>query len=305
MAFKLAKDIPRGTTFAYRTPPRSGNEINGLGEGDYRRASHVFHNDGDDALPWNRLDHLFGYVMHWKVAYWIMRNMWNLRRATGPAAARRQEISDPDQMTSEIMARAKTLGADLVGVTDVKPHHVYEGHEVPYRFAISIGVEMDRGRMAGIPDNVAAGEVMRAYAQVGRVVGLLSEGDSPEGMAGARLRQPEQWRSPSDPCRDRLRLRPAREARIAHLEGARFELPPRLCGHGSPPRPDQSACRHRRRRPVRTMQHLRSQLSRRRDPRRAPARAWRAQVVHRLRQVHLLLLRDERLRHLHRGVPLE
>ena len=175
MAFKLSKDIPQGTTFAYRSAPRSGNEINGLGETEPRRASHVFHNDGDDALPWDQLDNLFGYVMHWKVAYWIMRNMWNLRRATGPAAARRQEISDPDQMTSEIMARAKTLGADLVGVTDVKPHHVYEGHEVPYRFAISIGVEMDRGRMAGIPDNVAAGEVMRAYAQVGRVVGLLSE----------------------------------------------------------------------------------------------------------------------------------
>jgi len=175
VAFKLSKEIPEGTTFAYRTPPRSGNEINGLGEGEFRRASHVFHNDGDDALPWDRLDNLFGYVMHWKVAYWIMRNMWNLRRATGPAAARRQEVDDSSQMTREILARAKALGADLVGVTDVKPHHVYEGHELPYRFAISIGVEMNRSRMAGVPDNRAAGEVMRAYAQVGRVVGLLSE----------------------------------------------------------------------------------------------------------------------------------
>ncbi len=175
MGFKLAKEIPRTTTFAYHNPPRSGNEINGLGETEPRRASHVFHNDGDDALPWDQLDNLFGYVMHWKVAYWIMRNVWNLRRATGPTAATRREVEDAGEMTREIQARAKALGADLVGVTDIKPHHVYAGHEVPYRFAISIGVEMDRGRMERVPDDVAAGEVMRIYAEVGRIVGLLAE----------------------------------------------------------------------------------------------------------------------------------
>jgi len=51
LTFKLRDDIPRGTTFAYRNPPRSGNEINGLGEsfsGSYYivRATHTFGTGG-------------------------------------------------------------------------------------------------------------------------------------------------------------------------------------------------------------------------------------------------------------------
>ena len=42
MAFKVRADIPRTTTFGYRQAPKSGNEINGLGEAEVRRASHVF-----------------------------------------------------------------------------------------------------------------------------------------------------------------------------------------------------------------------------------------------------------------------
>ncbi len=174
MAFKL-RAVSGHTTFAYRSPPRSGNEINGLGETAWRPASHVFHNDGGDALPWDGLDGLFGYVMHWKVAYWIARNIWSLRRATGPVAKRQRAVPEPAAMTAEILERARALGADLVGVTTIQPHHVYVGHDVPYENAIAIGVEMDRGKMAGVPDDVSGGEVMRVYAEVGRIVGRLSE----------------------------------------------------------------------------------------------------------------------------------
>lgn len=173
--FRLSKDLPRTTTFAYREPPVSGNTINGLGERAARPASHVFHNDGGESLPWDRLDGLFGYVMHWKVAYWIARNIWNLRKATGPAAASRTPVDDPAAMTRRLESRARELGADLVGATDVKPWHVYAGREVPYARAISIGVRMHRERMAGVPDDTAAGEVMRAYADIGRITGTLAE----------------------------------------------------------------------------------------------------------------------------------
>ena len=175
MAFKLSKDIPQTTTFAYREPPRSGNEINGLGERARRQASHVFHNDGDDELPWDRLDSLFGYLTPWRVAYWMLRNMWSLRRATGPTASVQRRVDDPSEMASEIETRARELGANLVGVTDIKPHHIYRGHEVPYAFAISVGVEMNRRSMAGVPDDASTAEVMRAYAEVGRIVATLSE----------------------------------------------------------------------------------------------------------------------------------
>jgi hypothetical protein len=73
VSFRLRDDIPRGTTFAYRNPPRPGNEINGLGEKTFRRASHVFHNDGTDSLAWDALDRLFSYVKSWKSVLYIMK----------------------------------------------------------------------------------------------------------------------------------------------------------------------------------------------------------------------------------------
>ncbi len=175
MGFKLRPDIPRGTTFAYRSPPRSGNEINGLGEKAFRRASHVFHNDGTDSLPWDGLDRLFSYVNSWRSVLYIMKNIWNLRRSTGPAAPVQRAVPDPSAMTREIKERAKALGADLVGVTALKAEYVYAGHEVPYRYAISIGVAMNRDRMRNVPDDRSAGEVMRIYSRIGEIASTLSE----------------------------------------------------------------------------------------------------------------------------------
>ncbi len=175
MAFKVRSGIPRSTTFSYREKPTSGNVINGLGEQEKRRASHVFHNDGDDALPWDGLDRVFAYVNHWRVVLWILRNIWNLRKSTGPPAPSRIPVDDPAEMTDRIESLAKDLGADLVGVTSVRPDFIYEGHEVPYENAIAIGVSMNRERMQGIPDPASAAEVMRAYAKVGRIASCLSE----------------------------------------------------------------------------------------------------------------------------------
>ena len=58
MSFKT-KEVNSHTTLAYRKPPLSGNVINGLGEKEWKQASHVFHNDGDDVLSWDRLDSIF------------------------------------------------------------------------------------------------------------------------------------------------------------------------------------------------------------------------------------------------------
>lgn len=175
MGFRLRDDIPRGTTFAYRNPPRSGNEINGLGERTFRRAAHVFHNDSTDSLPWDALDRLFSYVNSWKAVLYIMKNIWNLRKSTGPPAPVQRAVSDPAAMTREVKVRARSLGADLVGVTTMKPEYVYAGHEVPYRYVISIGVQMNRERMKNVPDDTSAGEVMRVYARIGEIASTLSE----------------------------------------------------------------------------------------------------------------------------------
>jgi NAD-dependent dihydropyrimidine dehydrogenase PreA subunit len=175
MSFKLRKEISSHTTLAYRTLPLSGNVINGLKETEWRQARHVFHNDGDDVLAWDQLDNIFDYVNPWQVATWIMRNVWYLRKSTGPTASSRRRVDDQAAMTREIKQRAQALGAGLVGVARVKPEHIYQGHQVPYQNAIAIGVVMDREKMKRVPDVISAEEVMRAYARIGKITSQLSE----------------------------------------------------------------------------------------------------------------------------------
>ena len=53
--------------FGYVESPRSGNEINGLGERKRRQATAVFHNAGDAQLDWQALDDFFGLINPWRV----------------------------------------------------------------------------------------------------------------------------------------------------------------------------------------------------------------------------------------------
>jgi len=152
MTFKLRKNLSHHTTLAYRNPPVSGNTINGLGEPERRQASHVFHNDGTSKLEWDRLDQLFAYINPWPVVLYIFRNIWNLRKARGPVAAQQRAVADPAAMAKQVKKMARDLGADLVGITTIKPEYIYQGHELPFQFLISIGVEMKREKMAGVPD---------------------------------------------------------------------------------------------------------------------------------------------------------
>lgn len=175
MNLKLRDTVRGPTTLAYRRPPLSGNIINGLGETECRRASHVFHNEGDEELPWDLLDRLFSYMNNWRVVLHIFRNTWNLRKATGPVSPVRREIKNALAMTEEIKRRARRMGADFVGATSMRPDYVFENREVPYRWVVCLGIAMNPSRMKGVPDNTSAVEVMRAYAKAGRIAARLSE----------------------------------------------------------------------------------------------------------------------------------
>lgn len=161
---------PPTYAFGYRHPPRSGNEINGLGETTKRQARHVFHSAGGPPLDWQALDDFFGLLSPWSVLRHVIGNAWQLRNKDGPVRDTQRPVDDPAAMAAEIKERARALGADLVGVTRITDECLYEGHTVPYEFAISIGLAMDREQMAHVPQEPAAVEVMRSYREISRIV---------------------------------------------------------------------------------------------------------------------------------------
>ena len=156
-------------SFAYRSPPRSGNEINGLGDPEKVRATPVFHSSGGVTLEWQALDEFFSVINPWGVVRHLLANVWQLRRQDGPVGRQRRNVGDRDAMAAEIKDEALRAGAALVGITRITEEDLYEGREVPYEYAICIGLDMNRAEMAHIPHERAAAEVMRVYREVSRV----------------------------------------------------------------------------------------------------------------------------------------
>ena len=103
---KLLDTPPPTYDFGYRQLPQSGNEINGLGETERRRARPVFHDATGCTLAWSKLDNFFGYICRWGIVKYILANVWQLRRRNGPVAPVKVDVQDPQAMASQIKAKA-------------------------------------------------------------------------------------------------------------------------------------------------------------------------------------------------------
>jgi NAD-dependent dihydropyrimidine dehydrogenase PreA subunit len=164
---------PAEYAFAYRTPPRSGNVINGLGEALARRPKPVFHGTGGEVLDWAALDRLFVALSTWGAMWQTLKNLWVLRSADGPVAATRIVVDDRRAIAAQIKQQARHFGAAAVGVTALTDDCIMQGRDITYRYAICLGFPMDRAEMAHVPQRRANLEVMRAYVRSSRTaVGL-------------------------------------------------------------------------------------------------------------------------------------
>ncbi|MFQ5612997.1 MAG: 4Fe-4S dicluster domain-containing protein [Anaerolineae bacterium] len=172
---KVIDPPPPTYAFGYKNPPQSGNDINGLGLEEKVQARHVFHNATGEDLPWNALDEFFSQINTWGVVRHMLANVWQLRRQEGPVAETQVDIDDPEAMAAEIKAEARRLGAGLVGIAPVTDEALYQGYQVPYRYAICLGLPMDREEMRHVPHERAAIEVMRAYREVARIAIELAQ----------------------------------------------------------------------------------------------------------------------------------
>ncbi len=161
-------------SFQYRERPRSGNEINGLGEAVVRRAVPIFHGSGARKLEWQHLETFFALINPWRV-YWLnIVNRWMLRNADGPIAERQEINADPRAMSTEIKQTGCSLGAGKIGITKLSEHALYEGKTPDYKNAIVILYPMDPDEMAHITQPRAGLETMRAYNEISRVTIALA-----------------------------------------------------------------------------------------------------------------------------------
>lgn len=163
---KLKSQPPKEATVNYRQAPCSGNDINGLGEKKFRRAKYIYHSNGKSGpLPFDRMQHVFRYSVPAKMLPSIIRGAWATFRPQGEQAETKVAVSDAELMTQQIKGKARELGAGVVGICEMKDDYLVEGATNKYRYAIALGLPMDREKMLTVPSHTAAMEVQRVYTQ--------------------------------------------------------------------------------------------------------------------------------------------
>jgi len=148
-----------------RKPLVSGNAINGLGETSPRRPQHVYWALNPADIP------------HGDMQLWFYQKNDHPDLNAGRAARKTEEAiplaallprathASTDDWTVRIKAQALELGADAVGIARIDPDWAYEGHEVPWRYAVVMAIAMDYTIMQNAPRIDAGVEVVRQYSR--------------------------------------------------------------------------------------------------------------------------------------------
>jgi epoxyqueuosine reductase len=166
-------------------PAVSGNAINGLGEVAPARPRPIYWHD-PDATP-------HGPLQRWFQARFADEPLLAQARA-GRAAVAAQPLAPlaaipaertAREWTERVKACARQEGAELVGVTRVRPEWVFEGMEVPQRWIVMLGVAHDYEQIRTAPRIPAAAEVIRQYGRgnrIARAVASLLRQDGHEAV---------------------------------------------------------------------------------------------------------------------------
>ena len=173
-ARQMKVDYPEtGYPFAYRTPPISGNVINGLGETMQRKANHVFFGESS-RRAWGKLDWYFQVMEPTSIHRQIAQIFWQDSNRIGLVAPRKSAPEKPEDAAAFIKAAARNFGAALVGITRMQPRFCYHDSAPDFHYAISVAWPMDRDEMLYTPSPRSNREIMDAYREVNRIAITLA-----------------------------------------------------------------------------------------------------------------------------------
>jgi epoxyqueuosine reductase len=96
-------------------------------------------------------------------------------RFDGPVAPEPRVFASETEAAADIKAKARELGADIVGICRIEPSDVYRGRTVTETYAIAVGQRMRWREFQVVPSLESATECLRVYATLGEtVIGLAA-----------------------------------------------------------------------------------------------------------------------------------
>ncbi len=87
----------------------------------------------------------------------------------GPVAKRKKELEDPRENTDFVKKLTLDLGADMVGISEVRQEYFFKGRELDHKYAISLAMEMDYDKIQESPGPPSATEVIKVYCMLGEI----------------------------------------------------------------------------------------------------------------------------------------
>ena len=146
-------------------PETSGNDINGLGEADWRPPRPIlWHQDTSKIAHADLQDWFFA---HGSSPGAREHRALNLKFVAENQTEVTGEAPDwtPAQWSEEIKTASLGLEADLVGITRIDPKWVFEGYEAPWNWVIVLGVAMDYDNLKTAPSVKSQTEVQNQYGR--------------------------------------------------------------------------------------------------------------------------------------------
>lgn len=171
-------------------PAISGNEINGLGDPDFRRPRMVYWAPEPSEIPHGKMQSYF-YQQSARVPEFGAKRAQRieLSNAAMPPLADKQRQATPMEWTVDLDQFVSSKVCDMTGVAEMNPDWVFEGHDVLQSRVIMLGVQHDYDAIAKAPDVSAGLEVVdqyiRAAAAAKTVAGWIrTQGWEAEAVTG-------------------------------------------------------------------------------------------------------------------------
>ena len=122
-------------------PKTSGNSLNGVGETAVRRPTPLYHRQ-DYWHPWRLVQDMFYVRMTFAGNFLqVFKSNFLDRKRPAPVASKPTNAS-PEAWAKRIKDYVRANGVDKVGIVEIKPEWIFEGDELPEKYAIILASRM-------------------------------------------------------------------------------------------------------------------------------------------------------------------
>jgi len=149
-------------------PEMSGNTVNGLGETETRRPTHVYWHDPDTLHHGEMQKWFYTQNMDHEGIQKARADREKIHAIKVPPVSDEPLQQSAENWTNELKAHAATLDFELLGITAFNPAWSYDGYELSRKWIIMIGVAHDYDQINEAPGNTSGAEVIRQYGRASK-----------------------------------------------------------------------------------------------------------------------------------------